>query len=54
MAISIIDQFIAKCGPKLMLFILCYTLGHASNLRRPALPLTLSLLYQGSQRVILQ
>ncbi|KEH39856.1 hypothetical protein MTR_1g013010 [Medicago truncatula] len=31
MAISIIDQFIVKCGPEYMLFVLCYTLGEASK-----------------------
>lgn len=36
MAISIIDQFIAKCGPRDMLSILCDTLGYSSKVTNAA------------------
>ncbi|XP_061363892.1 aberrant root formation protein 4 isoform X2 [Gastrolobium bilobum] len=36
MAISIIDQFIAKCGPRDMLSILCNTLGYSSEMTKAA------------------
>ncbi|XP_027331987.1 aberrant root formation protein 4 isoform X2 [Abrus precatorius] len=35
-AISIIDQFIAKCGPRDMLSILCNTLGYSSKMTKAA------------------
>ncbi|MED6119711.1 hypothetical protein PIB30_014082 [Stylosanthes scabra] len=36
MAISIIDQFLEKCGPRDMLSILCNTLGYSSNMTKAA------------------
>ncbi|TKY58104.1 Aberrant root formation protein 4 [Spatholobus suberectus] len=36
LAISIIDQFIVKCGPRDMLSILCNTLGHSSKMTKAA------------------
>ncbi|XP_004498773.1 aberrant root formation protein 4 [Cicer arietinum] len=36
MAISIIDQFIVKCGPRDMLSILCDTLGYSSKVTKAA------------------
>ncbi|XP_072077564.1 aberrant root formation protein 4 isoform X1 [Arachis hypogaea] len=35
-AISIIDQFLEKCGPRDMLSILCNTLGYSSNMTKAA------------------